>query len=136
MSDNKKIEATEVAETTEIAEATENTATKYTIDYVLEQIAKLQADTEYIKAAVLALSHNVQDPSGSRAEALNSAVACREETNWKLIAFYERIYDDLKPASKANKLEMINMLLKSLSECVNDSAACFIGDELRRLMEN
>ena len=97
MSENKKTKVTETVGAPEIAEASENTATKYTIDYVLEQIAKLQADTEYIKAAVLALSHNAQDPSGSRAEALNSAVACREETNWKLIAFYEKMYDDLKP---------------------------------------
>ncbi|MBQ7827208.1 MAG: hypothetical protein IJ386_02960 [Clostridia bacterium] len=150
MSENKKIEANEaneVVETTEIAEATEtvevaeNTATKYTIDYVLEQIAKLHADKEFYSAitnefkSVMAVNSD-SFAAAESAQAIGKAIMCRETTNQQLIAFYEKMYDDLKPASKANKLEKINLLLAHLSECMNDTAACYIGDELRRLMED
>ena len=82
--------------TVDVVETTAN-ATKYTLDYVLEQIEKLQTDTEYIKSAVNGLGQNIQDPSGSRAEALGGAIKSRETTNQRLISFYEKMYDDLKP---------------------------------------
>ena len=159
MSDNKTkkaAETAEVAETTEIAEAieiAENTATKYTIDYVLEQIAKLQqqiTESSYyslhrLSDAVYSIYGNDSESDGSdeSEESRNDSVSCvceifryREETLKQMLAFYEKMYDDLKPASKANKLEKINLLLAHLSECMNDTAACYIGDELRRLMED
>lgn len=82
--------------TVDVVETTAN-ATKYTLDYVLEQIEKLQTDTEYIKSAVNGLGQNIQDPSGSRAEALGGGIKSRETTNQRLISFYEKMYDDLKP---------------------------------------
>ena len=60
---------------------------------LLEQIEKLQTDTEYIKSAVNGLGQNIQDPSGSRAEALGGAIKSRETTNQRLISFYEKMYD-------------------------------------------
>ena len=192
MSENKKIEAAEAVENTEIAEATENTATKYTIDYVLEQIAKLHADKEFYSAitnefkSVMAVNSD-SFAAAESAQAIGKAIMCRETTNQQLIAFYEKMYDDLKPKApepmdpvlktltdilkfdgsiiradyrekimkqvvayaeqlKAtamqpspeetqDKQEKINLLLAHLSECVNDSAACYMADELRRLME-
>ena len=120
MSENKKIEATEVAETTEIAEATEtavNTATKYTLDYVLEQIAKIQQHIaenplNHLRYSVGSIYANdvkdstCEDDSDSfnGEESRNGSVACvceifryREETLKQMLAFYERMYDDLRP---------------------------------------
>lgn len=127
-------------EATCAGENTANTTTKYTLDYVLEQIEKIQADTEHIKSAISGLSQNIQDPSGSRADAFDGAVKSRETTNQRLISFYEKMYDDLKPKpspeEKQNKLEKMAMLLDSLHKCTNDSAASYIGEELRRLMND
>lgn len=153
MSENKKIEAAEAVENTEIAEATENTATKYTIDYVLEQIAKLQqqiTESSYyslhrLSDAVYSIYGNDSESDGSdeSEESRNDSVSCvceifryREVTLQKMLAFYEKMYDDLKPSTAVNKQERIALLLKALSECVNDSAACYMADELRRLMED
>lgn len=193
------IEATEAVETIEIAEATEtvetgeNTATKYTIDYVLEQIEKLHADKEFYSAITNEFKSVMTVNSDSfaaaeSAQAIGKAIMCRETTNQQLIAFYEKMYDDLKPKTpepmdpvlktltdilkidtsiiradykekimkqivayteqlKAaamqpspeeiqDKHEKINLLLAHLSECQNDSAACYMGDELHRLMED
>lgn len=155
MSENKKIEAAEAVENTEIAEATENTATKYTIDYVLEQIAKLQqhiADNplNHLRYSVNSIyANDVQEStceddaeSCNGEESRNGSVACvceifryREETLKQMLAFYEKMYDDLKPETPKDKQEKINLLLAHLSECQNDSAACYMADELRRLME-
>ena len=153
MSENMNIEATETVE------VTENTATKYTLDYVLEQIERLQKQiTESPNHSLHRLGDAVRSiyandvkestceddaESCDGEESRMSSVACvceiyryREETLKQMLAFYEKMYDDLKPETSKDKQEKINLLLAHLSECQNDSAACYMGDELRRLMEN
>ena len=117
MSENKKIEATEAVENTEITEATENTATKYTIDYVLEQIAKLHADKEFYSAITNEFKSVMTVNSDSfaaaeSAQAIGKAIMCRETTNQQLIAFYEKMYDDLKPKAP----EPMDPVLKTLTD--------------------
>ena len=132
MSDNKNIEANEAAETTEIAEVTENTATKYTIDYVLEQISKLQqqiTESSYyslhrLSDAVYSIYENETESDGSdeSEESRNSSVSCvceifryREVTLQKMLAFYEKMYDDLKPKAP----EPIDPVLKTFTDMLS-----------------
>ena len=90
---------------------TTDTSSKYTLDYVLTQIEKIASNTEYIDSVLTNLSFMQNSAPGdiageAKAEALATLVGCRETTNQKLIAFYEKIYDDLKP--KADTAEKSN----------------------------
>lgn len=112
MSENMNIEA---METVDLPEAGSE---KYTIDYVLEQIENLQKQiTENsfhslhrLEEAVSSI-YETDAESDEGEENRNSSVACvceifryREITLQKLLAFYEKMYDDLKP--KATKPAM------------------------------
>ena len=81
-----------------------NTAQKPTVSYILEQMEKIAAQTEYLHMAITELGRmeytapESYAPADERAKALGDIVRCRETTNQKLIAFYEKLYDDQKPA--------------------------------------
>ena len=145
MSDNKNIEAAEVAETTETAEATEiveNTATKYTIDYVLEQIENLQKQiTENslhrLQGAVSSIYGNESEADDDAVESRNSSVysVCevfkdREDTLCRLLAFYEKMYDDLKP-KECERLAALNRLSDLIAGSGNFSGDT---DDLRHIL--
>ena len=126
------------AESIDVVETTANTTTKYTLDYVLEQIEKLQADTAHIKSAVEGLGQNIQDPSGSRAEALGGAIKSRETTNQRLIAFYEKMYDDLKPknpdpVNEAMK-RMVAEFISQKTDYVADKSHTLNAEELEAIL--
>jgi len=186
-------------EAVDAIESTANTTTKYTLDYVLEQIENLQKQLTENSFHSLhrledAVYHIYETDSESENEERNNSVASvcevfrrREDTLQRMLAFYEKMYDDLKPKAKEpmepvlktftdmleldkavikpeyrerimqkmveyaeklkaktlpspeekqNKLEKMAMLLDSLHKCTNDSAASYIGEELRRLMND
>lgn len=79
---------------------------EYTLPYVLQQIALLQTDTTYLTDAVSKLAAMGDGDSGepyspgnvqgqAKAEALQVIIQSRETTNQKLLALYEKMYDDL-----------------------------------------
>lgn len=124
-------------EAVDVVEIPANTTTKYTLDYVLEQIEKLQADTEHIKSAVNGLGQNIQDPTGFRAEALGDAIKSRETTNQRLIAFYEKMYDDLKPKNPDPVNEaikrMVSEFISQKTEYVADKSHKINAEELEAI---
>ncbi|MBQ8210347.1 MAG: hypothetical protein IJZ35_07195 [Clostridia bacterium] len=79
---------------------TTETATthKYTIEYILEQIEKIAADTAYLLDAIKECSNPdcAAIFGDTRAMALGNIVESREKRNQKLISFYEKVYNDLK----------------------------------------
>lgn len=91
-----------------MSEQIENrTATEYTLDYVLKQIERIAADTEYLREAV-AKCAAANDGTGM---ALGDMVASRERTNQKLIDLYQQMYKDLKPTGKDRVVDaMLNTL--------------------------
>ncbi len=97
---------------------------KLTINYVLEQIEKIQNQTDHIGMALAALGNmvptngsSVPDVAGAeQAEAIAEVVESREATNQKLIAFYEKMYDDLKPKEESAKSKALEMLSKIVTE--------------------
>lgn len=123
MSENKKaIEATEEPQ-------------KLTINYVLEQIEKIQNQTDHIGMALAALGNMVPkansttpDVAGAeQAEAIAEVVESREATNQKLIALYEKMYDDL--TSKETSLK--EMAVKALDKAADsENKIALITDAL------
>ena len=91
--------------TAEAAAAEEMTSTgKYSLEYALEQIEKIANDMSVIMKALDTISTMENEPTlekGGSADELAKDTAdivrCRETTNQKLIAFYEKMVDDCKP---------------------------------------
>ena len=127
---------------------------QYTIESVMQCMKKILDDTQYIKNAI----YNVTEiPSGdagdcgspgdiagkAKAEAISTIVREREDTNQKLIDFYNEVYNDLKAQQfSASDVEKKNQLLNTLSamsgihsdvfddnltDRVNDLVASIIG---------
>ena len=99
---------------------------KMTIGYVLGQIEKIQSDTLYLQDCIKSLEGmrpphvpDVVDIAGEqKAKALAQVVTCRETTNQRLIAFYEKIYDDLKPSKPIDteRIAVLSTLTETLGE--------------------
>ena len=76
--------------------------TRYTIEYCLEQMELITLQTEHLMQAMEELKRiepvmGCDHTGASKAMAITTMIEQREETNQKLIAFYEKVYDDLKP---------------------------------------
>lgn len=84
-----------------------------TVEYILSQIEGIRKDSEYLNSVIekigqyeeITLPGNLPDHMNSpvgivtKAEGLRDIVRCRETTNQKLIEFYGKVYDDIKPAN-------------------------------------
>ena len=86
----------------------EASPSKYTIEYALEQIEIILKDNKHIYEALDALkdvkSEGPDDVgAGQKAINIGNIVKYREDTNQKLIKFYEKMIDDLKPKSAVDE---------------------------------
>ena len=79
---------------------------KVELSWLLQQIAALQSDTEYLKEGLSQLAQMEYGDSGepgspgnimgqAKANALRDIVRGRESTNQQLLRLYEKMYDDL-----------------------------------------
>ena len=89
---NKKLEDSTMSENT--IETVQNLQNEQipnplTIEYPLRKIDEIAKDQEYLMKAIAALKDNEDG------QAVCRIVTARETTNQKLIAFYEKMYDDL-----------------------------------------
>ena len=84
---------------------------KVELSWLLQQIAAIQSDTEYLKEGLNQLTEMGVGDSGepgspgnimgqAKAEALQSMIMGRETTNQQLLRLYEKMYDDLFPHSR------------------------------------
>lgn len=100
---------------------------QYTVESVMQCMKKILDDTQYIKDA---LDNVAEIPSGdagdcgspgdiagkAKAEAISTIVRERENTNQKLIDFYNKVYNDLKAQQfSASDVEKKIQLLNTLS---------------------
>ena len=87
---------------------------KVELNWLLQQIAAIQSDTEYLKEGLAQLAQMGIGDSGepgspgnilgqARANALRDMIQGREKTNQRLLWLYEKMYDDLfsHPADEA-----------------------------------
>ena len=104
-------------------EVIEIPASKYNLEYALEQIERIANDKAYLTEAFDALyaaaSNNEPtiEQGGSNdkvAEAVAETVKVRETTNQKLIEFYSKMVDDLKPKTDADsKQQFLDFVMNS-----------------------
>ena len=87
---------------------------KVELSWLLQQIAAIQSDTDYLYQTIQQLAEMGVGESGeagspgdvmgqAKAEALGDIVRCRETTNQQLLVIYKRIYVEqfTRPAEKA-----------------------------------
>ncbi len=120
----------EYTNTTNLEEETASLpAEKYTLAYALDQIEKIANDKDAILGAFNALScmESSATPHGGSADqmakAVSDTVKCRETTNQKLIDFYSKMVDDLKPTPpKANMDPQARKeYLQWIKECIGST---------------
>ena len=81
---------------------------KVELSWLLQQIAALQSDTEYLKEGLAQLARMGVGDSGepdspgnilgqAKANALRDMIQGREKTNQRLLWLYEKMYDNLFP---------------------------------------
>ena len=110
----------------DISETALNAQPELTVGYILSQLEKIQQDNEHIYKALETLSEIVtgQGPADvageGKAKGIADTVKCREDTNQKLIAFYEKLYDDIKP-------ELVDFNHFSLEQIVDGIERCDKG---------
>ena len=93
-------------------EAAENTATEtYTYEYALKQLELITNQTDHIHLAISELGRleNEGTPAGGSADSVAKSIAdvvkCRETTAQKLIDFYAKMYEDLKPRTAVQQTD-------------------------------
>lgn len=80
---------------------------KLSMNYVLDQIEKIAAQTDLLNNAIEKLGQMADGDNAdhmspgntlgqAKAEAIGDIVRCRETTNQQLLKLYEKMYDDLK----------------------------------------
>ena len=111
MNENINTQTTETTETTET-----NEVSRYTMDYCLKQIERIQSETAYIHEAFSELSKVRSESPGDigaqgKAMALGDVVKCRETTNQKLLDFYIKMYEDLRGST----FDVVSAAQKELS---------------------
>ena len=93
------------------------------VGYILSQIEKIQQDNEHIYKALESLSGIVtgQGPADvageGKANGIADTVKCRETTNQKLIAFYEKLYDDIKSESVDFNHFSLEQIVYAIERC-------------------
>jgi len=92
---------------------------KYNIYYCLDQIEKIMNQTDYLHQAIA----QVENTGEAGAMALGNMVEEREKTNRQLIAFYQQMYDDLKPRARTERESLILMLADQLGNPTLSTAA-------------
>ena len=107
LEDNTMNEQNNLIENTEVTEIAE----KYTYEYALKQIELITNQTDHIHLAISELGRleNEGTPCGgsakSVAEGIADVVRCRETTAQKLIDFYAKMYEDLKPRTTVQQTD-------------------------------
>lgn len=99
---------------------------KLTVNYILEQIEKISAQTDYLHATIVELGNmpvgqGPNDVAGkAKAMALGNVVQAREATNQRLLEFYEKLYDDLNPRRSRDQRVDQELLMQDLKNAIEN----------------
>ena len=138
-----KKENTKMYNNLDFVEKTKIETSMPTVQYILEQMAAIQKDNAHIFEALNALTAIPQNGNGdpyspedvtgkAKAESIADVVKCRETTNQKLMAFYEKVYDDLKPVSS----EHASKVFQSVESMPDDRIRKIVNDSYNRVINN
>ncbi len=111
------------------------TSDKYSMEYCLEQIERIGRQTEYLDHVLSELRQMDNDSlANQKATALSDVVKYRETTNQQMLAFYGKMYDDLKkPAvtdAVSQKARLQEQLMAIMDKAIEngDFSTSEIGD--------
>lgn len=109
-----KLTDPELLEHIETARQSQNVEHKLTVPELLERIDSLRSDMNYLQDVLTQIAElptqEMEFPNAlevhivTNAEAMRDSVMARETTIQKLIALYEKMYDDIKP-NKVNTIK-------------------------------
>jgi len=113
----------------------DNTPVENTWEYALKQIERISNETSELHDLIKQSS--IAD--GETILGLTSAMNAREETNRKLIEFYQKMYDELKPNNKPNSLKTAEVLTELINKKIEllelDSDMDDFENDIRHLGE-
>jgi len=104
------------------AKAKQQSSKELTMGYVLSKLEEISLGQTFVKDAISELGKMKSGGPGDvglqeQAKAIADVVKARETTNQRLIALYEKMYDDLKPEKVNNeRIALIGTLIESLGE--------------------
>ena len=106
---------------------------KYSIEYALEQIEKIQEDGRDLTAIINKIAFSSDD----KVDSIRHMLTVRETTNQKLIGFYQKMIDDLNhsktnPEKAAKQSEFMNFTL----ECIKSSKPGVIMPDFEKIWES
>ena len=115
-----------------------------TMEYLLGKIDQLANDTAYLRETVAALQDLKPDPafadnpegdnaSTAKAQALGSAIKCRETTNQQLIALYTKMYDDIKGPAPDDRIDQVRRILGTFAEADQEKLGIMMNVALKML---
>lgn len=97
-----------------------------TVEYILSQIEGIRKDNEYLNTVIAKLAqsedisipdlpHTMGESLGivTKAEGFRDIVRCRETTNQKLIEFYEKVYNDIKPINPNSAKDLVVEMIRA-----------------------
>ena len=102
--------------------AEQHSSDKLTMGYVLGKIEEISTNQSYVIAAITELGKMKSGGPGDigteeQAKAIGDIVKARETTNQRLLALYEKMYDDLKPERTNNeKIAVLGTLIETLGD--------------------
>ena len=101
MSENKNVTAVE----NENVNANEN---EITVKYILDQLEKIRKDKEHIESAIDNICED--EIYEEKANLIYDLAKSRENTNQRLITFYEKMYDDLTKEKEEKRNQKIRQV--------------------------
>ncbi len=120
---DENVSASDLAESAEWETKTETAEDNITVREILKRIDDISTDGAFLTSAISDLASvqisGVGDIGAQeKARAFGEMVKAREETNRRLIDFYEKIYQDVKPKTKKSDNDN-KLLCKLLTEIGN-----------------
>ena len=151
MSENKNVSTNvpeEITEATVTEQPIVNEQSMLTMEYILGKIETIANDTFHIHEAIEAISQIKSTGPGDvgtqeQTKAIGDIVKAREATNQRLIAFYEKLYDDLKPQSvmPSERMQIIHSLIEKFGNGITpieakEALENILGTALQDLARN
>lgn len=124
--------------TGEAVEAALESKAEPTLSYVLGQIERIANDTAYIRDALAQLQELRAAGPGdicgqSKADAIAHVVDAREETNRRLLTFYEMLYKDIAKSS-LGKNTLAEQLIALVGDEMNPDTKSDMLDTVRQIL--
>ena len=151
---NENLEDNKMSEDTNVKNVEATECTKFTIEYILEQLEKVREDSAYIFEALSKLECVTTGGSGDigaaeKAKGIADVVRCRETTNQQLLRFYEKLYDDIKAEAartndQAEKIGLIKSAFDQNMAFINEggldaddqcAALTYVTDKIAELVK-